>query len=209
MYEGIDHFYFLQSLTHTGSAYQFLDDVPVNLFETAQSLSVTSLVGPPANAEAPGRSPIFCDACGYALENLDEACVWCQFTSDEIPSAQSDFTQDHQNQHDGNFRQVLISLHSGLPDDWYDSQDLQGDLPIAPAMLNFEESSMFPQSSSADLNAGFQHQRLWDQIPPEGGLLAPMPEVGAHQHHGEEDLFENQVALRVWRAVHNLTEKTC
>jgi hypothetical protein len=60
---------------------------------------------------------------------------------------------------------------------------------------------MFPQSSSPDFNAGFQHQRLWDQIAPEDGLLALAPEVGALQHHGEEDPFANQVELRVWRAV--------
>jgi hypothetical protein len=198
-YGGIDDFNFLQSLPHTGSAYQpFYDDVPVNPFEATQHLLANSLAGPSANAENLRRSPTFCDECGFTLESTNEACAFCENINYEVsgcaedePGPQADLPQDYQNQHDDNIGQVPSALHSELPDDWNLLACPPHDLSRAPATSDFDESSMF-QSPFADFESFFQGQQLWDQMPPDNELLAVVPEDEA-QHH--EDLLENQAPL--------------
>jgi hypothetical protein len=198
------------SLIHTGSAYQpFYGDDTVDPFEATQHLPATSLAGPPANVEGQRRRPAFCGACGYALESLDEGCLWCLFTIEEVPSAvdhdllgaQAGLPQDHQNQDDGNIMEPPISPQAGLPADFYFFEDLPIDLPISSAMSNFAELPVFFQSSLEDLSASFQDDQMWDQILlPDGGLFDAIPEIEAPQQH-EEDLPGNQAPLRFERVL--------
>ena len=201
---------FLQSLTHTGSAYQpFYDDDTVNPFEAAQHLPATSLAGPPVNIEGQRRRPVFCDACGYALESLDGGCLWCLFTIEEVPSAadhdllgaQIGLPQDHQNQDDDNIMELPMSPQAALPDNSSFFEDFPYDLPISSAMSSFEELPVFFQSSLEDLNASFQDDQMWDQMPlPDDGLFDAIPGIEAPQHH-EEDLPENHAPLRFERVL--------
>ncbi len=202
-YEGIDNFNFLQSRTRTGSADQgFYDDDPANPLEFTQYLP-TSLMDGRISDEVPQRSPVFCDACGYTLESLEENCLWCQFTNDEVTGAieyppaeaQADLPDTHENQWNDTPVEASVARQPRSPGDPY-LGDFAMDPNIDPTTLGFEELPTFLWPSAEDVDV---YQR-WFQRVVDDGLPAGFPDLARHGHN-EEGLPENQAPLPLERVL--------